>query len=56
MRTAFGELESDAFFGAHSIQTFETTLDIECLTKTVGREPYWCRLNSQYHKALALLF
>ncbi len=36
------------------------TLDIECKgvfvhrgIKTVGREPSWCRPNSEYHKALA---
>ncbi len=39
------------------------TLDIECKgvfvhrgIKTVGREPSWCRLNSEYHKALASFF
>ncbi len=31
--------------------------DVECKgVKTVGREPSWCRLNSEYRKALALLF
>ncbi len=36
------------------------TLDVECKgvfvqrgIKTVGREPSWCRPNSEYHKALA---
>ncbi len=24
--------------------------------KTVGREPSWCRLNSEYHKTIATFF